>query len=118
MVIQTDQVPLRMDESGAIRIGDSRVTLEVVLAEYRKGASPETIVKELDTLDLADVYAAISYCLRHSEEVADYLRRRSEQAASIRKQVENGGVAKPEFGEEIRKRWIQRENPSHASSHE
>jgi uncharacterized protein (DUF433 family) len=55
LTLHADPLPLRVDESGTIRIGSSRVTLDVLLADYRRGTSPEEIVRQLDTLDLADV---------------------------------------------------------------
>src|SRR5258708_1317043 len=118
MVIQTDPVPLRVDDQGAIRIGNSRVTLEVLIAEHKKGAPPETIAAGLDTLELADIYAAIAYCLRHREEVAAYLQRRQEEAAAMRKKVEDAGMTRPDIGETIRKRWSQEGRAPHASPHE
>jgi uncharacterized protein (DUF433 family) len=118
MVIQTDPVPLRVDDQGAIRIGNSRVTLDVVIAEHKKGASPETIAEEFDTLELADIYAALAYYLRHEEEVGAYLQRRHEEAEAIRKKVEDAGMTNPGFTEVIRKRWAQEEKTRHASSHD
>ncbi|MBM3993252.1 MAG: DUF433 domain-containing protein [Planctomycetes bacterium] len=86
--LQADPLPLRMDESGAIRVGSSRVTLDVVLADYQSGMSPEDIVGQLDTLDLADVHAAIAYYLRHRAEVDEYLRRRHSEAAELQTTIE------------------------------
>ena len=53
--LHADPVPLRADETGTIRVGSSRVTLDVLLADYLSGLSPEEIARQLDTLDLADV---------------------------------------------------------------
>ena len=60
-------VPLREDEHGAIRAGDTRVLLDLVIQEFRNGATPEAIVESYDALTLADVYAVITYYLRHSD---------------------------------------------------
>jgi uncharacterized protein (DUF433 family) len=88
VLIHADSVPLRVDESGAIRVGSSRVTLDVLLADYRSGQSPEEIVRQLDTLDLADVYAAIAYYHRHRGEVEEYLCRHEVEAETLRREIE------------------------------
>ena len=36
--------PLREDAAGAVRVGDSRVLLELVIHAFQDGATPETIV--------------------------------------------------------------------------
>ena len=68
-IIEPQPVPLRRDDSGAIRIGDSRVLLELVIEAYLDGVTPEAIVRRFENLRLADVYAVINYYLNHSEEV-------------------------------------------------
>jgi uncharacterized protein (DUF433 family) len=88
VVLRTDPMPLRVDETGTIRVGSTRVSLDVVLADYGSGMSPEEIVAELDTLNLADVYAAIAYYVRHRDEVDEYLRTRQVEAEILRKRAE------------------------------
>ena len=65
--------PLREDAAGALRVGDSRVLLELVIRAFLDGATPETIVQRYSTLALPDVYAVIVYYLRHRSEVEGYL---------------------------------------------
>jgi uncharacterized protein (DUF433 family) len=90
VVLRTDPLPLRVDESGSIRVGSSRVTLDVLIADYQNGLSAEEIVRRLDTLNLADVHAAIAYYLRHRDEVEEYLRKRKANADALRAQIEAG----------------------------
>ena len=52
IAIRTDPVPLKMDEDGAIRVGGTRMTLDLIIAEHQAGASPEQIAAEYDTLSL------------------------------------------------------------------
>jgi hypothetical protein len=40
---------LRVDEDGAIRIGDTRVLLELVVRKYDGGATPEEIVQSYES---------------------------------------------------------------------
>jgi hypothetical protein len=50
--------------------------------------TPEDLVRAYDTLDLADVHAVIAYYLRHREEVQAYLKRREEEAETLRLKIE------------------------------
>jgi hypothetical protein len=51
LTIQTDPVPLRVDEHGVVRVGDSQVLL--VIREFHNGADPEAITHGYSTLNLA-----------------------------------------------------------------
>ena len=42
-------VPLRVDEGGAVRVGKSRISLDMVVEQYENGMSPEDIVRGYDT---------------------------------------------------------------------
>ena len=86
--IQSDPLPLRVDESGVIRVGDSQVLLDVVIREFNNGAEPEAIAHGYPTLNLADVYGAIAYYLRHGKEVDDYLHTRQQDAEKLRHEIE------------------------------
>ena len=80
--------PLRVDEGGAVRVGKSRVSLDLVVEQYDNGMTPEDLVRAYDTLELADVHAAIAYYLRHRDEVRLYLKRREEEAKILRSTIE------------------------------
>jgi uncharacterized protein (DUF433 family) len=101
LTLQAEPIPLRMDEHGAIRVGQTRVLLELVIAAYREGATPETIVRWFDSLALADIYAVISYYLKHKEEVEEYLSRREEFAAQVRRTIEAEQPGRPNFRDEL-----------------
>jgi uncharacterized protein (DUF433 family) len=73
---QSEAPPLREDAAGALRVGDSRVLLELVIRAFQDGATPETFVQRYSTLALPDVYAVIAYYLRHRSEIEEYLARR------------------------------------------
>lgn len=66
---------VRVDEYGVLRVGDSRVMLDSVLAGFQQGYSPETIHQQYPALRLEEVYGAIAYYLAHQDEVNTYLRR-------------------------------------------
>jgi len=62
--------------------------LERIVHAFEDGATPEAIVQSYDTLQLADVYAVVTWYLRHKEEVEDYLRQRAAEAEAIRRTIE------------------------------
>jgi len=86
--LHAEPPPLRVDERGAVRVGKSRVSLDVVVEQYESGMTPEALVRAYDTLVLADVHAVIAYYLRHREEVRAYLKRREEEAKTLRAEIE------------------------------
>lgn len=86
--LRADIPPLRMDEGGAVRVGKSRIGVDLIVEQYENGMTPEDMVRAYDTLELADLYASIAYYLRHRDEVQVYLKRREEEASVLRTQIE------------------------------
>ena len=70
---------VRLDEHGAMRIGNSRVMLDSIVAGFEQGHSPETLQQQYPTLSLEEVYGAITYYLAHMDEVHTYFERQDEQ---------------------------------------
>ncbi len=91
----TISVPLRYESTGAIRVGDSRVLLELVIRAFQAGETPEAIVQSYDALALPDVYAVLSYYLTNAAAVEDYLRQRDAAAAGTRARIEAAQPARP-----------------------
>jgi uncharacterized protein (DUF433 family) len=94
ITLHADPVPLRVDETGAIRVGQSRVTLDVLLQYSRLGMMPEEIARGLDTLTLADVHGALAYYFRHQSEMDTYLSRREEEAEKLRQEIESANASR------------------------
>jgi uncharacterized protein (DUF433 family) len=88
LALDAERPPLRVDEAGAIRVGKSRISLDLVVGQYENGVTPEDMVRAYDTLVLADVHAVIAYYLRHRDEVRAYLRKRTAEAAALRSKIE------------------------------
>lgn len=105
--LQPEPPPLRKESSGAIRVGASRVLLELVVEAFQDGATPETIVQRYSTLALEDVYAVIGYYLRHRSEVEAYLAEREKMADEVKSrwEVRNGDLS------EIRSRLMALRQP-------
>ena len=85
----TQTLPLRLTEDGTIRIADSRVSLDSVVHHYKLGASAEQIAQKFPALDLADVYAAITYFLKHEEIVEEYLRQQEAKGDEAQQVIES-----------------------------
>ena len=89
IVLQAEAPPLRRDTSGGLRIGKSRVLLELVIRAFEDGATPEAIAQRYPTATLADIYSVLAYYLRHQEEIKTYLVNRKQKADAVRKRIES-----------------------------
>lgn len=89
VILQSEAPPLRQDASGALRVGRSRVLLELVIRAFQDGATPEAIAQRYPATTLADIYAVIAYYLRHTEEIEAYLTEREQQAQEVRQRIEH-----------------------------
>jgi uncharacterized protein (DUF433 family) len=87
-LLHADHPPLRLDEGGAVRVGNSRIRLGLIVEQYENGMTPEDMVRAYDTLQLADAHAVVAYYLRHRDEVRAYLARRGEEADALRAKIE------------------------------
>jgi uncharacterized protein (DUF433 family) len=81
-------VPLRTDEHGTIRVGGTRVTLESVIADFHRSATPEEIVHDFPVLKVADVYLVIGYYLANRTDVDAYIQRQHEESERLRREWE------------------------------
>ena len=94
--VNSERIPIAPDGMGVLRVAGSRVPLDAVVDLFDAGASPEEIVERLDTLKLADVYAVITYYLRHRDEVSAHLagvdRNAREQRERIEGEFSNRGL--------------------------
>jgi len=82
--VAPEPVPLLSDPRGVVRVGSTRVTLDTVVAAFATGATAEEIAHQYPSVELADIYAVITYYLRHRTEVNDYLRGRERDAGEVR----------------------------------
>lgn len=89
LTLAADPIPLRLDQGGTYRVGNTRVRLDTVVYAYNHGSSAEQIVRDFPTLDPADVHWVIGFYLRHKAEVDVYLQEREREAASLREQIES-----------------------------
>jgi uncharacterized protein (DUF433 family) len=104
LAVEIPSVPLRADDQGVMRVGHTRVRLDTVITAWKQGASPEHIVENFDVLELADVYAVISYYLHHRLEVETYLDKNRLEGKQLQAQNE---LRFPQLG--IRERLLARQ---------
>jgi uncharacterized protein (DUF433 family) len=78
-----EAIPLAKDEHGVYRVGGTRVTLDLVVRAFNRGATAEEIVQDYPSLLLPDVYQTIGYYLKHSAELADYFGTRGGQETEL-----------------------------------
>lgn len=105
MDIHPDAVPLRVDEAGAVRVGNTQVLFALVVQAFESGADPESIIRMFTSLELADVYMVIGYYLRHRQEVTEWLVQRERAAAELRSKIEAAQGPSSVTREVLQARW-------------
>ena len=96
--------PVRRDAAGVIRVGQSRVTLEIVISAYDAGSTAEEIALEFDAISLAQVYGAIAYYLQHKRELAPYFAARQQASTAA-----ISDITKRQAVSHIRERLLMRQ---------
>jgi uncharacterized protein (DUF433 family) len=86
--LSAEPVPLRTDEGGVLRVGQTRVRLDTVIASFNGGSSIEEIFLKYPSLDLTEIYAVITYYLWHRVEVDAYLADREEASRVAQREAE------------------------------
>ncbi|HEY9896343.1 MAG TPA: DUF433 domain-containing protein [Candidatus Sericytochromatia bacterium] len=88
LTITIEPTPLVVNTDDVVLVQGTRVPLDTVVLEFKQGATAEEIVEQYSSLDLADVYAVISYYLRHQSDVETYLQQRQQYAEEVRAENE------------------------------
>lgn len=86
--IDPEPVPLVRDHLGRLMVPGTRISLDILVAAFKRGESPEAIHDDYETVSLADVYAILSYYLRHRAEVEAYLAEQAEEGAAVQARIE------------------------------
>jgi len=84
----TEIVPIKINKDGVFLIGKTRITLDTVVAAFNEGIAAEEIARQYPSAQLADIYSALGYYLRHKKQIDAYINRREKIALKIRKQNE------------------------------
>ncbi len=83
---------LKAWEDGTIRIGSSRLLLDLVVHLFKQGATAEQIQHSFPSLTLREVYGAIYYYWEHAEDVETYLADQERQGEEIERAVRSAQV--------------------------
>ena len=83
VTLVVDEIPLAKDAQGTNRVGGTRVTLDLVVRAFNRGATAEEIVQKHDNLLLPDVYQVIGCYLKHADELAEYFENRSREEEAL-----------------------------------
>ena len=83
----THTVPLGRDPDGVIRVTGSRVTLDSIVDEFERGATPEQIQEDFPSLTLREIYGVVAYYLDHREVTDEYCRQQEQAAAQTRRRL-------------------------------
>ena len=78
-----EAIPLAKDSHGVYRVGGTRVTLDLVVRAFNRGATAEEIVQKFPSLELADVYQVIGYYLKYRGELSEYLETRAGEEKTL-----------------------------------
>lgn len=98
LTFDQDRVPLKLDQWGIARVGNTKVALEWIIALYRQGFTPEQIQWDFNVVTLADVYSIIGYYLRRKEEVDQYMQERDDDWDKFVADLESQPGAKEFYG--------------------
>jgi len=98
---KTQTVPLEHWDDGTIRVGGTRLLLDMVVNAHTRGACPEEIFESFPSKDysVADIYAVVAYYLQHKNQLDTYLKREDKIAEELRERYE----ASPNYQEMIDK---------------
>ncbi len=82
--VDTIPKPVRVDEGGGLKVGNTRVSLDSVVYAFNRGEDAVEIQNNFDTLSLAEVHAAIAYYLHNRKKVDQYLEFRRMEFERLR----------------------------------
>lgn len=88
ITVTPEPVPLAADASGVMRIGNTRVSLDILVNAFHAGQSPEEIREQYPTVELADIYSVLTYYLRHTADVDAYLAEQDHQRDQARAETQ------------------------------
>jgi uncharacterized protein (DUF433 family) len=71
--------------NGGYYVAGTRVSLDSVVQCFTDGLSPEAILGEFETLNLAQVYGAITYYLENQAAVDSYRIRQTQRFEAMRR---------------------------------
>lgn len=86
--IEPEPVPLVRDQAGRLMVPDTRISLDILVADFKQGKTPEAVHDSCQTVSLADVYGIFAYYLRHRAEVEAYIAEQEREGVQIQERIE------------------------------
>ena len=80
MLSLTLVAPLAFLDDGTIRVVNSRVTLDTIITEFKRGSTAEQIQEDFSSLTLREIYAVLAFYLEQTDFVEDYLKKQKAEA--------------------------------------
>lgn len=74
---------------GGYWIAGTRVSLDSMVYEFRKGASPESLARSFPVLTLEEVYGGLAFYLGHQREVDTVLAHSEGEFSALQKDAAN-----------------------------
>lgn len=98
-----EPVPLSFDSDGVMRVTGTRVPVDTLIEAFEAGSTAEEISSDYSAVRLEDVYAVLTYYLRHRQEITAYLERRR----TFREQTRHQNEARWAYAD-LRRRLLAR----------
>lgn len=86
--LATVALPLSADSHGTIRVGGTRVTLDLVVTAFTSGLCADEIAAHFPALSLPDIYTVLGFYLNHTAEVDAYIEEGERRAAELQAEME------------------------------
>jgi len=101
-----DTVPLVQSENGAIRVRNSRVTLDTIVIRMQVGDTIEEIHEGFPTVSITQIKDVLGWYFDNQAEADEYLRQQQVEAEEILHRIESQ-PGYQEGREELRRRKAQ-----------
>lgn len=102
-----DSVPLVQLENGAVRVRNSRVTLETIVIRSQMGDTVERIHSGFPTVSISQIKAILAWYFDNKSDVDEYLRELEEETERIFQRIESQPGYKKISREELLRRKAQ-----------
>ena len=76
------------ERNGGYYLAGTRVSLDSIVQCFNDGLSPEAILGEFETLNLAQIYGAITHYLENQASIDAYRVRQKQRFAEVRRVAE------------------------------
>ena len=93
---------------GNFYVAGTRISLDSIVHEFRRGESPEAICQNFELLSLEEVYGAIAHYLAHQADIDAYLSRQGEKWTEGRRGAES-------LSADLRKKLMRARDEMHSS---